>query len=152
MKKKVLLSIVVLFSLFLVTGCQNSYDANDTKIKNISYNAPTDFVEMKKSEGKDSDSNGKNWISNRYTYDKYAIRVIWREGDSYKEYTKNSKLKYNDVKVNGELAHTSDSDKQFSYTIIDYKNDLYIFEYYGKKTDNGMKKYDDIIHSIRFKK
>ena len=36
--------------------------------------------------------------------------------------------------------------------VFDYKDDLYIFEFYGKKTDTGKKQYKDIIDSISFKK
>ena len=152
MKKKLLLSFVMLGLLFLMSGCKSSFESNDTKIKNVSYNAPTGFVEMKKSEGNNSDSNGKKWISYRYTYKNYSIRVLWRQGDKFKEYTENSKLKYDDVKLGSQTAHYSDSNDQFTYTIFDYKDDLYIFEFYGKKTDTGRKQYKDIIDSIRFKK
>ena len=152
MKKKLLLGIVAIITLFMVTGCKDSYDKNDTKLKNISFNAPTDFEEMKRDNGEVSITNKKKWASNRYTFKDYSIRVIWREGDNFKVFATGSKLKFSDKKVNGVDAHYSDNDKNLVYTVIEYKDDLYIFEYYGDKSSNGVKVYNDIVNSVAYRK
>lgn len=151
MKKRVLLGIVAVFTLLCVTGCKSAYEKNDTKLNNISFNAPKEFIEMKKSDGKMSVNSKKKWLSYRYTYDDYSIKALWREADTYKAFGKDSGLKFVDKKINGVNTHFSEEDN-YMYTLIEYKDDLYIFEYYGKKTDEGKKVYNDILNSVKYKK
>jgi len=144
MKKKLLLMFVLFITVLMFSGCSNG--ERRIKINNLSFNEPINFIEMKKADGDNSASNGNKWISYRYGFEGYTLRIIWREKQTYADYTKDSKLNYKDKTISGKKAHYVDTD-EYSYTVIEDKDDLYIFEYTGSKKNN--KAYKNLINSIK---
>lgn len=145
MKKKLLLVIVLFASVLLISGCTNNGERR-IKINKISFNEPVNFIEMKMSEGEKSNTSDFDWISYRYGFDGYTIRVICRKGQTFDNYKKTSSFKFKDKKVNDIKTHYYEDD-EYSYTVFEYKKDLYIIEYVGNKGNN--KYYKDLVNSIK---
>lgn len=144
MKKKILLGLLVIVSLFTITGCGKSNENSLTKdgkakaeFVDLMYNEPTDFVKKEKL----IDSEDMKTLIYRLdnTDENVSINLYYNKGKNY-NYIENSSTKYTEKEINGttwRIIHDDDFEIVTDTYYVVHNNDMYQIELNGidKKTD-----------------
>ena len=148
MKKKGLYLLFILFLLFTMSGCKTDFDNNDTKLINMSFKKPTGYKDSRYPLGNLTD--GREYEMRVYDFNGYSIKITYREKETFKKYTKESDIKYENKKVNKKKYKYNESDNSIIY-ITEHMKDLYIFEFTGDKSDVNKQIFEDLIKSAKYR-
>lgn len=144
MKQKILLGLLVIVSLFTITGCGKSNENSLTKdgkakaeFVDLMYNEPTNFVKKEPYEIVEGVKTLVYRLDN--TDENINVNMHYDKGKGY-DYIIDSSDKYTEKEINGttwRFMHTDIFDIECDLYFVVYNNDLYQIELNGidKKPD-----------------
>ena len=147
MKKKGLFLLFIFFLLFVVTGCKTDFDNNNTKLVNMSFNKPIGYSDSRYPIG---NIDKYEYEMRVYEFGNFSICITWREKDTFKKFTKDSDIKYENKTINDKKYKFSENDNNINY-ITEHMGDLYIFEFKGEKTEENVNEFKDLLNSAKYR-
>lgn len=153
MKKKIFLSLLLIISLFIITGCAGDNGKLSKDGRKIEKFYDLKYIEPKGSasdfEGGSDDNKMKNYIFGEYDG---SININYQKGKDYSEMENLYYDEHTEKDINGTTWRVMNNEdlgvkSTFYYTV--YNDNLYIIELNG--IDKYKDQFDDFIKNISFK-